>query len=73
MLKSVAVVRGWGLARIEGDSAVMNAASVVKQVVAHLALELVDDLDEPIVGGITVRHVLTHTTGLPNWRPRQTA
>jgi CubicO group peptidase (beta-lactamase class C family) len=70
MLKSVAVVRGWGLARSEGDAAVMNAASLVKQVVAHFALELVDDLEQPIVGGITVRHLLTHTTGLPNWRPQ---
>ena len=23
----------------------------------------------PFSGDITVRHVLTHTTGLPNWRP----
>jgi CubicO group peptidase (beta-lactamase class C family) len=69
MVTSVAVVRGWRLGRMEGDAAVMNAASLVKQVVAHLALELVDELDEPVVGGITVRHVLTHTTGLPNWRP----
>ena len=23
----------------------------------------------PSCGDITVRHVLTHTTGLPNWRP----
>jgi CubicO group peptidase (beta-lactamase class C family) len=68
MLRSVAVVRGWELARVEGDAAVMRAASLVKPVVAHLALELVDDLDERVQGEITVRHILTHTTGLPNWR-----
>jgi CubicO group peptidase (beta-lactamase class C family) len=47
----------------------MNAASLVKPVLAHLALDVVDDLDERIHDDITVRHVLTHTTGLPNWRP----
>ena len=47
----------------------MNAASLVKLVLAHLALELVESLDEPVLNDITVRHVLTHTTGLPNWRP----
>ena len=47
----------------------MNAASLVKQVIAHLALELIRDLDESVLDEITVRHVLTHTTGLPNWRP----
>lgn len=62
-------MRGWELARLEGDTALMNAASLVKQIVTHLALELMPDLDEPVHGNITVRHVLTHTTGLPNWRP----
>jgi CubicO group peptidase (beta-lactamase class C family) len=47
----------------------MNAASLVKQVIAHLALEFVCNLDESMLGDITVRHELTHTTGLPNWRP----
>ena len=46
----------------------MKAASLVKPVLAHLALALVADLDEPILGDISVRHVLSHTTGLPNWR-----
>ncbi len=69
MPRSVGVVRNWRLDRVEGDAAVMNAASLVKQVIAHLALELIEDLNEPILGDITVRHVLTHTTGLPNWRP----
>lgn len=48
----------------------MNAASLVKQVIAHVALEIVEGLDEPVRGDITVGHVLTHTTGLPNWRPK---
>jgi CubicO group peptidase (beta-lactamase class C family) len=69
MRASVGVVRNWELARADGDAGAMRAASLVKQVVAHLALELVDDLDEPVLGDITVRHVLAHTTGLPNWRP----
>jgi CubicO group peptidase (beta-lactamase class C family) len=69
MRRSVGVVRNWQLVRVEGDVAVMHAASLVKQVIAHLALEFIEDLDEPVLGDITVRHVLTHTTGLPNWRP----
>lgn len=69
MIRSVAVVRNWQLFRVDGDGAAMNAASLVKQVIAHLALEFIEDLDEPVLGDITVRHVLTHTTGLPNWRP----
>jgi CubicO group peptidase (beta-lactamase class C family) len=69
MRRSVAVVRNWQLVRLDGEVAVMNAASLVKQVIAHLALEFIGDLDEPVLGDITVRHVLTHTTGLPNWRP----
>ena len=46
----------------------MKAASLVKPVLGHLALTVFDDLDEPILGDITIRHVLSHTTGLPNWR-----
>jgi CubicO group peptidase (beta-lactamase class C family) len=46
----------------------MNAASLVKQVIAHVALELIENLDETVRDDITVRHVLTHTTGFPNWR-----
>lgn len=67
--RSFAVVRGWELARVEGDAGVMSAASLVKQVIGHVALAVVDNLDDPVAGAITVGHVLTHTTGLPNWRP----
>jgi CubicO group peptidase (beta-lactamase class C family) len=69
MRSSVGVVRHWQLVRVSGDPAVMNAASLVKQVIAHLALEFIEDLDETVLWDITVRQVLTHTTGLPNWRP----
>ena len=69
MRTAVAVVRDWSLSTVEGEPGVMNAASLVKPVIAHVALELIDDLDEPLLNDIAVRHVLTHTTGLPNWRP----
>jgi CubicO group peptidase (beta-lactamase class C family) len=69
MRRSVAVVRSGELVGQDGHDGVMKAASLVKPFIAHLALELVDDLDEPVRQDITVRHVLSHTTGLPNWRP----
>ena len=65
---SIATVRAWKLDQVRGDLAVMNAASLVKQVIAHVALALIENIDEYVSGDITVRHVLTHTTGLPNWR-----
>jgi len=68
MRTSVGVVRAWQLAQADGDPGPMNAASLVKQVLGHLALAMIGDLDEPIYGDITTRHILSHTTGLPNWR-----
>jgi hypothetical protein len=65
---AVGIVRDYEFAEAEGERARMKAASLVKQVLAHLALARFDDLDEPIVDEITVRHVLSHTTGYPNWR-----
>ncbi len=69
MRSSVCVVRGWEAAAPSGDEGPFDAASLGKLVIGHLALELVDDLDEPFSDDISPRHVLSHTTGLPNWRP----
>jgi CubicO group peptidase (beta-lactamase class C family) len=67
--RAVAIVRDGEVVAVSGDVGVMNAASLVKPVIAEVALQVIDDLDERVDGDITVRHVLTHTTGLPNWRP----
>ncbi len=69
MRTATAVVRGWNLDRVEGDQNRFHAASLVKQVVGHLALTVLSDLDKPLWNRITSRHALSHTTGLPNWRP----
>ncbi len=61
---AIAVVRNWELHEARGNTRTFNAASLVKQVIAHVALALVDDLDEPVHDGITVRHVVSHTTGI---------
>ncbi|MGH8996085.1 MAG: serine hydrolase domain-containing protein [Acidimicrobiales bacterium] len=41
----------------------------MKQVLAHIGLAVLEDLDRPLWNDITARHVLSHTSGLPNWRP----
>lgn len=69
MRTATAVVRGWNLLGVEGDLGPFHAASLGKQVVGHLALTIISDLDEPLWNGITYRNALSHTTGLPNWRP----
>jgi CubicO group peptidase (beta-lactamase class C family) len=68
MKHAVGIVRDGRLERIEGETSTMRAASLVKPVLAHLALATFADLDTPLLGDITLRHVLSHTTGLPNWR-----
>jgi CubicO group peptidase (beta-lactamase class C family) len=70
MSVAVGVVHAYRVVRIEGDEQPLKAASLVKPVFGHLALTLLSDLDETILDDITVRHVLSHTTGLPNWRPK---
>ena len=69
MKAATAVVREWRVCSVEGESGLMSGASLVKPVIAQVAIQVIDDLDGPVLGDITVRHVLTHTTGLPNWRP----
>jgi CubicO group peptidase (beta-lactamase class C family) len=69
MRESIGIVRDWQLVDVDGEKRPMNAASLAKLVIGHLALALIPDLDAPIYGDISSRHVLSHTTGLPNWRP----
>ena len=52
-----------------------RVASVMKPFVATVVLQLVDEgvleLDgeaAPVAGGVTVRQLLNHTSGLPNYR-----
>ncbi len=68
MAVGVGVVRGCKVDHLEGSDARFHAASLVKEVIGHLAITLLDDLEERVLDDITVWHVLTHTTGLPNWR-----
>jgi CubicO group peptidase (beta-lactamase class C family) len=67
------------------SNTVFEAASLSKRVFAYAVLKLVDrrliDLDVPLfqyfpgyiddprIRTVTARQVLTHTSGLPNWRP----
>ena len=68
MAMEIGVVRGWEVDRVEGDTVPLNAASLGKQVVAHLASRLSTSTTRSTARS-TVRHVLSHTTGLPNWSP----
>lgn len=69
-------------AAMQADS-IFQAASLSKQCAAYAAFALraqgkldfdkplagyVDDLDAPAVRTVTARHVLSHSSGFPNWR-----
>jgi CubicO group peptidase (beta-lactamase class C family) len=78
--------RGFGVTNSEtkarvNDNTVFEAASLTKPVFAYGKLDLDTPLvkylrgrydvgDDPRLDQITARHVLSHTTGFPNWRPR---
>jgi CubicO group peptidase (beta-lactamase class C family) len=64
-------------------STLFQAASLTKQVTAHTAFALraenkldfdkllidyLDDLPNPLARTVTIRHVLSHSSGFPNWR-----
>jgi CubicO group peptidase (beta-lactamase class C family) len=64
-------------------STLFQAASLTKQVVAYAAfafqalgkldfertlVSYVDDLPDPVARTVTIRHVLSHSSGFPNWR-----
>lgn len=64
---------------------IFQAASLTKQAAAYAAFALrdqgkldfdkplvayLDDLEDPQARTVTARHVLSHTTGFPNWRSR---
>ena len=77
-------VKGLGLAKVEekvavGGDTIFQAASLSKQVTAYAALALkldldrtlvsyVDALKNPVARTVTVRQVLSHSSGFPNWR-----
>jgi len=87
----VAATRSYGVrstaTMVPVDSeTVFEAMSLTKQVVAYIAMRLVEqgtlDLDQPLARyfphpdlddarsrQVTARMVLSHTSGLPNWRP----
>jgi CubicO group peptidase (beta-lactamase class C family) len=77
-------VKGLGLAKVEekvavGPDTIFHAASLSKQVTAYAAFALkldldrtlvsyVDDLKDSVARTVTVRQVLSHCSGFPNWR-----
>jgi CubicO group peptidase (beta-lactamase class C family) len=65
------------------ESTLFQAASLTKQVTAYTAFALreegkldfdrplvayLDDLKDPLARKVTIRHVLSHSSGFPNWR-----
>jgi CubicO group peptidase (beta-lactamase class C family) len=76
-------VRTAGSSEPVTGSTLFQAASLTKQVTTHAAFALhsqgklefdkclvdyVDDLANPVARTVTLRHVLSHSSGFPNWR-----
>jgi CubicO group peptidase (beta-lactamase class C family) len=76
-------VRTAGSSELVTGSTLFQAASLTKQVTAHAAFALraqgklsfdkflvdyLDDLPNPVARTVTLRHVLSHSSGFPNWR-----
>jgi CubicO group peptidase (beta-lactamase class C family) len=76
-------VRAAGSSETVTAATLFQAASLTKQVAAHAAFALraqgkldldkplvayVDDLRDPAARTVTARHVLSHSSGFPNWR-----
>jgi CubicO group peptidase (beta-lactamase class C family) len=66
------VKRAYGFANLEEQIEATSAtnyrlASVTKQFTAAAVLSLNIDLDRPVFGAITIRHLLTHTSGLMDY------
>jgi len=76
-------VRTAGTSDAVTASTLFHAASLTKQVTAHAAFALraqgkldfdkllvdyLDDLPNPAARTVTLRHVLSHSSGFPNWR-----
>lgn len=76
-------VRAAGVSEPVTASTLFQAASLTKQVTAHAAfalrvqgkldfdrplVEYVDDLPNASARAVTARHVLSHSSGFPNWR-----
>jgi CubicO group peptidase (beta-lactamase class C family) len=76
-------VRAEGMPDPITPSTLFQAASLTKQVTAYAAfalraqgkldidrplVEYVDDLHDPVARTVTARHVLSHSSGFPNWR-----
>ena len=76
-------VRAEGSADPIRASTLFQAASLTKQVTVHAAFALraqgkldfdrtlvsyIDDLPNPAARAVTIRHVLSHSSGFPNWR-----
>ncbi|MBM3758806.1 MAG: beta-lactamase family protein [Acidobacteria bacterium] len=81
-IKGLGVLGANSPAPVDANS-VFQAANLTKQVIAYAAFALqasgkldfdqtlcsyVDDLKDPLARKVTLRHVLSHSSGFPNWR-----